>query len=75
MTRLLPVSPNVHILVVGDVMLDRYIHGTTDRVSREAPVPVVQVDGSEDRLGGAANVAMNVVCPGRAVHACWCRWR
>ena len=64
MTRLLPVSPNVHILVVGDVMLDRYIHGTTDRVSREAPVPVVQVDGSEDRLGGAANVAMNVVALG-----------
>ena len=60
MTRLLPVAPNVHVLVVGDIMLDRYIHGRTDRVSREAPVPVVQVDGSEDRLGGAANVALNV---------------
>ena len=64
MTRLLPVVPNVHVLVVGDIMLDRYIHGTTDRVSREAPVPVVQVEGSEDRLGGAANVAMNVVSLG-----------
>ena len=64
MTRLLPVAPNVHVLVVGDIMLDRYIHGTTDRVSREAPVPVVQVEGSEDRLGGAANVAMNVVSLG-----------
>ena len=64
MTRLLPVAPNVHVLVVGDIMLDRYIHGRTDRVSREAPVPVVQVDGSEDRLGGAANVAMNVAALG-----------
>ena len=64
MTRLLPAAPNVHVLVVGDIMLDRYIHGTTDRVSREAPVPVVQVDGSEDRLGGAANVAKNVVALG-----------
>ena len=64
MTRLLPAAPNVHVLVVGDIMLDRYIHGTTDRVSREAPVPVVQVDGTEERLGGAANVALNVVALG-----------
>ena len=64
MTRLLPSVPDVHVLVVGDIMLDRYIHGRTDRVSREAPVPVVQVTGSEDRLGGAANVAMNVVSLG-----------
>lgn len=49
---------------VGDIMLDRYIHGRTDRVSGEAPVPVVQVAGSEDRLGGAANVAMNVASLG-----------
>ena len=64
MTRLLPAAANVHILVVGDIMLDRYIHGRTDRVSGEAPVPVVQVDSSEDRLGGAANVAFNVVSLG-----------
>ncbi len=64
MTRLLPPELDVHVLVVGDIMLDRYIHGRTDRVSREAPVPVVLVESSEDRLGGAANVALNVVSLG-----------
>lgn len=64
MSRLLPSMPDVHVLVVGDVMLDRYLHGRTERVSEEAPVPIVQVDGSEDRLGGAANVALNVVSLG-----------
>ena len=64
MTPLLPSAPDAHILVVGDIMLDRYIRGRTDRVSREAPVPVVQVEGGEDRLGGAANVAMNIASLG-----------
>jgi D-glycero-beta-D-manno-heptose-7-phosphate kinase len=48
------------ILVVGDVMLDRYWHGAVDRISPEAPVPVVRVERVEERLGGAANVALNV---------------
>jgi len=48
------------ILVVGDVMLDRYWHGAVDRISPEAPVPVVRVQREEERLGGAANVALNV---------------
>lgn len=64
MTSPLPSVAGVHILVVGDVMLDRYIQGRTERVSPEAPVPVVQIEGSEDRLGGAANVAANVVSLG-----------
>lgn len=64
MDRLLPSDPEVHVLVVGDVMLDRYLYGRTERVSEEAPVPIVQVDGSEERLGGAANVALNVVSLG-----------
>ena len=64
MDRLLSSDPQVHVLVVGDVMLDRYLYGRTERVSEEAPVPIVQVDGSEDRLGGAANVALNVVSLG-----------
>lgn len=64
MVRLLPSDPEVHVLVVGDLMLDRYLYGRTERVSEEAPVPIVQVDGSEDRLGGAANVALNVVSLG-----------
>ncbi len=64
MKRPLPSVPGVHVLVVGDIMLDRYLFGRTERISAEAPVPIVQVDGSEDRLGGAANVALNVVSLG-----------
>ncbi|PWW33206.1 bifunctional D-glycero-beta-D-manno-heptose-7-phosphate kinase/D-glycero-beta-D-manno-heptose 1-phosphate adenylyltransferase HldE [Chromohalobacter israelensis] len=52
------------LLVVGDVMLDRYWHGGTSRISPEAPVPVVRVDESEDRVGGAANVALNIAALG-----------
>jgi D-beta-D-heptose 7-phosphate kinase/D-beta-D-heptose 1-phosphate adenosyltransferase len=52
------------VLVAGDVMLDRYWYGDTARISPEAPVPVVRFTGSEDRLGGAANVAFNVVSLG-----------
>ncbi len=48
------------VLVVGDVMLDRYWFGDVERISPEAPVPVVAVRNTQDRLGGAANVAMNV---------------
>jgi rfaE bifunctional protein kinase chain/domain len=48
------------VLVVGDVMLDRYWHGEVARVSPEAPVPVVHIQREENRLGGAANVALNV---------------
>jgi rfaE bifunctional protein kinase chain/domain len=54
----------VRVLVVGDVMLDRYWFGAVERISPEAPVPVVAVGGSEERLGGAANVARNVVALG-----------
>ncbi len=52
------------VLVVGDAMLDRYWFGGVDRVSPEAPVPVVRVTREEERLGGAANVALNVVSLG-----------
>lgn len=52
------------LLVVGDVMLDRYWFGDTDRISPEAPVPVVQVSKVDERLGGAANVARNVAALG-----------
>lgn len=54
----------VRILVIGDVMLDRYWFGEVDRISPEAPVPVVKVARREDRLGGAANVARNIVALG-----------
>lgn len=52
------------LLIVGDVMLDRYWHGGTSRISPEAPVPVVRVGEAEDRPGGAANVALNIAALG-----------
>lgn len=54
----------VRLLVVGDVMLDRYWFGEVSRISPEAPVPVVKVERSEERLGGAANVARNAAAVG-----------
>ena len=55
------------VLVVGDVMLDRYWFGEVSRISPEAPVPVVKVGKIEERLGGAANVARNVAALGAQV--------
>ena len=52
------------VLVVGDVMLDRYWYGAVDRISPEAPVPVVRVAREENRLGGCANVAYNITSLG-----------
>jgi rfaE bifunctional protein kinase chain/domain len=52
------------IAVVGDVMIDRYVWGTVNRISPEAPVPVVEVESETSRLGGAANVATNIVSLG-----------
>lgn len=57
----------VRVLVVGDAMLDRYLFGDVERISPEAPVPVVRVRREEERLGGAANVALNVKALGPAV--------
>jgi rfaE bifunctional protein kinase chain/domain len=55
---------DLHILVVGDVMLDEYWFGDVQRISPEAPVPVVRVERSDERPGGAANVARNIVALG-----------
>lgn len=59
-----PISENLfsgkRILIIGDVMLDAYIWGKVDRISPEAPVPIVAVEKRENRLGGAANVALNI---------------
>jgi D-beta-D-heptose 7-phosphate kinase/D-beta-D-heptose 1-phosphate adenosyltransferase len=60
MSAALPDLNSVHVLVAGDVMLDRYWSGPTRRISPEAPVPVVQIERIEGRAGGAANVAMGV---------------
>ncbi len=55
-----PTFSKARVLVVGDVMLDRYWYGDVERISPEAPVPVVRIQREEDRLGGSANVAFNV---------------
>lgn len=54
------------VLVIGDVMLDHYLFGDVHRISPEAPVPVVHLTGSDNRLGGAANVAANIRAMGAA---------
>src|SRR6185503_2162169 len=55
------------LLVVGDVMLDRYWFGEVGRISPEAPVPIVKIDRTEERPGGAANVARNAAALGSKV--------
>lgn len=60
----LPQYSKARVLVLGDVMLDRYWHGDTQRISPEAPVPVVKVGDEEVRPGGAANVAINIAALG-----------
>ncbi len=60
----IPPFGQARVLVAGDVMLDRYWHGPTGRISPEAPVPVVRVTELEDRPGGAANVALNMAALG-----------
>ncbi|OAI11618.1 bifunctional heptose 7-phosphate kinase/heptose 1-phosphate adenyltransferase [Methylomonas koyamae] len=63
----LPNYSNARVLVVGDLMLDRYWHGPTSRISPEAPVPVVHVKQDEFRAGGAGNVALNIAALGAKV--------
>ncbi|MED5385509.1 MAG: bifunctional D-glycero-beta-D-manno-heptose-7-phosphate kinase/D-glycero-beta-D-manno-heptose 1-phosphate adenylyltransferase HldE [Pseudomonadota bacterium] len=63
----MPQFQHARLLVIGDVMLDRYWHGEASRVSPEAPVPVVKVGNREDRPGGAGNVALNMAALGSAV--------
>ena len=67
MSLQLPDFAAAHVLVIGDVMLDRYWYGDTGRISPEAPVPVVHVQRREERAGGAGNVAMNIAALGGVV--------
>jgi D-beta-D-heptose 7-phosphate kinase/D-beta-D-heptose 1-phosphate adenosyltransferase len=60
----IPDFSKAHVVVAGDVMLDRYLFGSTGRISPEAPVPVVHVQETDDRPGGAANVAVNLASLG-----------
>lgn len=66
MTIRIPDFSRTRVIVVGDVMLDRYLFGSTGRISPEAPVPVVHVNQTENRPGGAANVAVNLASLGVA---------
>lgn len=61
MTIVFPDFSKSNVLVVGDVMLDRYWYGSTNRISSEAPVPIVKISKIIERPGGAANVAINIV--------------
>ena len=60
----LPDFSDCHILIAGDVMLDNYWQGIVNRISPEAPVPVVRVENEESRVGGAGNVAVNAASLG-----------
>lgn len=68
MKPILPDYAKAGVLIIGDVMLDRYWYGPTGRISPEAPVPVVKVENNEERPGGAANVAMNIASLGGYSH-------
>jgi D-beta-D-heptose 7-phosphate kinase/D-beta-D-heptose 1-phosphate adenosyltransferase len=68
--RVIDGFPSVRLLVVGDLVLDEYVWGDVDRVSPEAPVPVVQVRDETVMLGGAANAARNVLALGGSVDCC-----
>lgn len=61
---------NETIMIVGDVMIDSYMWGNVTRISPEAPVPVVSVTKREKRLGGAANVALNIEAMGATPIIC-----
>ncbi|MEQ9563443.1 MAG: PfkB family carbohydrate kinase, partial [Woeseiaceae bacterium] len=64
MSITIPDFTRARVVVAGDIMLDRYLFGATSRISPEAPVPVVHVRESNDRPGGAANVAVNLAALG-----------
>ena len=64
MTLTIPDFSETYVVVAGDVMLDQYLFGATSRISPEAPVPVVHVQETDDRPGGAANVAVNLASLG-----------
>ena len=59
-----------HLLVIGDLMLDHYSWGEVDRISPEAPIPIMKVKKEDQRLGGAGNVVMNLTTLGAEVSVC-----
>lgn len=63
-TQLFESFNHVNIAIIGDVIIDRYLDGKVDRISPEAPVPIVHLKNSDNRLGGAGNVALNIKAMG-----------
>ena len=61
---------NVTVGIIGDIMLDTYLIGTVDRISPEAPVPIVNINKEEKRLGGSGNVALNIKSLGAKALLC-----
>jgi len=59
--------PQANILVVGDIMIDQFVYGSSDRISPEAPIPVLRQNNIKSMLGGAGNVAMNLLAYGARV--------
>jgi rfaE bifunctional protein kinase chain/domain len=70
MTDIFEKFNSLNIMIIGDVMMDSYIWGKVDRISPEAPVPVVKISKKENRLGGAANVGLNVQALGACPFIC-----
>ena len=70
MKKLFQQFNNLNILIIGDVMMDSYLWGNVERISPEAPVPVISVKKKENRLGGAANVALNIQALGATPLIC-----
>jgi len=60
--------PTLSVLVIGDVMIDAYLFGKIERMSPEAPVPVVSLTSKDERIGGAGNVACNAISLGAKAH-------
>jgi D-beta-D-heptose 7-phosphate kinase / D-beta-D-heptose 1-phosphate adenosyltransferase len=75
MADLLRAIPGARLLCLGDVMLDRFIHGRVERVSPEAPIPVLAVEGEAEMAGGAGNVARNAAALGAGVELIGVRGR
>lgn len=69
-SRLFEDFNHLNVMVIGDVMIDAYLIGSVDRISPEAPVPIVNVTKRENRLGGAANVGLNVKSLGATTYLC-----
>ena len=67
LSRIVESFAGLRVVVIGEAMLDSYIDGSTDRLCREAPVPIVRLTGRRDAPGGAANTAVNVVSLGARV--------